>query len=83
MAFDFWKENGLRALVVKSKHKLQGIDNDYDKWYELTKPTEEELERQRQEWMDYRPKLSISHSRLPDAGAVFKGAAGFHFQPDL
>ena len=43
VAFDFWKENGLRALVVKSKHKLQGIDNDYDygEWYELTKPTEE------------------------------------------
>ena len=61
VAFDFWKENGLRALVVKSKHKLQGIDNDYDygEWYELTKPTEEELERQRQEWMDYRPKRSI------------------------
>ena len=29
----------------KSKHKLQGIDNDYDygEWYSLTKPTAEEL----------------------------------------
>lgn len=61
VAFDFWKENGLRALVVKSRHKLQGIDNDYDygEWYELTRPTEEELESQRQQWFDYRPKLSV------------------------
>ena len=61
VAYDFWKENGLRALVVKSRHKLQGIDSDYDygEWYELTKPTEEELARQREEWMDFRPKLSI------------------------
>ena len=46
VALDFWKENGLKALLVKSKHKLQGIDNDYDygEWYSLTKPTAEELE---------------------------------------
>ena len=30
VAMDFWKEHGLKALVVKSKHKLQGLDNDYD-----------------------------------------------------
>ena len=30
VCLDFWKENGLKALLVKSKHKLQGIDNDYD-----------------------------------------------------
>ena len=49
VAMDFWKEHGLKALVVKSKHKLQGIDNDYDysEWYELTKPTDEELAEQR------------------------------------
>ena len=46
VCLDFWKENGLKALLVKSKHKLQGIDNDYDygEWYSLTKPTAEELE---------------------------------------
>ena len=45
VAADFWKENGLKALIKKSCHKLQGLDNDYDysEWYELTKPTEEEL----------------------------------------
>ena len=49
VCLDFWKENGLKALLVKSKHKLQGIDNDYDygEWYSLTKPTAEELEEQR------------------------------------
>lgn len=61
VAWDFYKENGVRALIKKSKHKLQGIDNDYDygEWYELTKPTEEELEQQRQTSFDYEPKLSI------------------------
>ncbi len=61
VAFDFWKENGLKALVLKSKHKLQGIDNDYDygEWYELTRPDEEELEAQRNHRFEYMPKLSV------------------------
>ena len=61
VAYDFWKENGLRALIKKSKHKIQGIDNDYDygEWYELTKPTEEELSEQRATVFEYMPKLSI------------------------
>lgn len=61
VCLDFWKENGLRALLVKSKHKLQGLDNDYDygEWYSLTRPTEEELERQRAEQIPYGPKFSI------------------------
>lgn len=61
VAWDFFKENGLKALVVKSKHKLQGIDNDYDygEWWELTKPTDEELEAQRQTDFAVKPKFSI------------------------
>lgn len=61
VAMDFWRKNGLRALVVKSKHKLQGLDNDYDysEWYNLTKPTEEELAHQRQAEFSFRPKLSV------------------------
>ena len=61
VCLDFWKENGLKALLLKSKHKLQGIDNDYDygEWYSLTRPSNEELERQRQERFDYMPKFSI------------------------
>ena len=61
VAMDFWKENGLRALFVKSVHKIQGLDNDYDygEWYELTKPSEEELERQRQDPMPDGPLFSI------------------------
>mgnify|MGYP000873563049 FL=1 len=60
-AWDFWKENGFRAFVLKSRHKLQGIDSDYDypEWYNMTKTTEEELEAQRQEIFDYNPKLSV------------------------
>ena len=61
VAWDFFKENGLKALVLKSKHKIQGIDNDYDygEWYELTKPTDEELSEQRQAVFLWMPKFSI------------------------
>lgn len=61
VAMDFWKENGLRALIIKSKHKLQGIDNDYDysEWYDLTKPSEEELEAERKAEFSWRPLLSV------------------------
>ena len=61
VAYDFWKENGLKALIKKSKHKIQGIDNDYDyaEWYDLTKPTEEELAAQRTAVFEYMPKLSV------------------------
>lgn len=61
VAMDFWKENGLRALLLKSKHKLQGLDNDYDygEWYALTKPSGEELARQRQETFAHGPRFSI------------------------
>ena len=61
VAMDFWKEHGLKALVLKSKHKLQGIDNDYDysEWYDLTRPTDEELAAQRQKIFDFEPLLSV------------------------
>lgn len=61
VAYDFWKENGLKALIVKSRHKLQGLDNDYDygEWWELTKPSEEELEAQRKKEFPYMPLFSI------------------------
>ena len=61
VAMEFWQKNGLKALILKSKHKLQGLDNDYDygEWYELTKPTKEELEAQKTAKFDYQPKLSV------------------------
>lgn len=61
VAADFGKKHGLKALFLKSKHKLQGLDNDYDygEWYDLTKPTEEELQRQRDGKLPCCPKLSI------------------------
>ncbi len=62
VAVDFWKQHGLKALVLKSRHKLQGLDNDYDygEWYELTKPSQEELAEQRKKLFDFEPKLSIA-----------------------
>lgn len=61
VAMDFGKEHGLKALFLKSKHKLQGLDNDYDygEWYELTKPSEEELLAQKNTHFPYEPKLSV------------------------
>lgn len=61
VAWDFFKENGLRALILKSKHKLQGLDNDYDyaEWWKLTKPTDEDLAAQREYKFKINPKFSI------------------------
>ncbi len=61
VAMDFWREHGLRALIKKSTHKLQGIDNDYDysEWYDLTKPTPEELKQQREHHFPCEPLLSV------------------------
>lgn len=61
VALNFWKDHGLKALVVKSKHKLQGIDNDYDygEWYDLTKPTDQELAAQRSRVFQFEPRLSV------------------------
>ena len=61
VALDFWKENGLRALIKKSCHKIQGLDNDYDygEWYDLTKPTEEDLKAQRETHFEYEPLFSV------------------------
>lgn len=60
-AMDFLMENGLKAFVIKSRHKLQGIDSDYDypEWVSLTRTTEEELAQQRQFMFDYMPRLSV------------------------
>jgi glycosyltransferase involved in cell wall biosynthesis len=60
-AMDFLMENGLKAFVIKSRHKLQGIDSDYDypEWVSLTKTTEEELAQQKEMVFDYMPKLSV------------------------
>ncbi len=61
VALDFGKKHGLKALLLKSKHKLQGLDNDYEygEWYDLTKPTAEELAEQRQTKLAYEPLLSV------------------------
>ena len=61
VAWEFGKKHGLKALFLKSKHKLQGLDNDYDyaEWYNLTKPTQEELNEQRGTGFAYEPLLSI------------------------
>ena len=72
VALEFGKKHGLKALFLKSKHKLQGIDNDYEyaEWYDLTKPAEEELARQRAEDAAGGPVLSLV---MP----VYKAPAGF------
>ena len=54
VAFDYFKKHGLKKLFLKSKNKLQGIDSDYEyaEWYEKTRPTEAELQRQRETVFD-------------------------------
>ena len=62
VAFDYFKKHGLKKLFLKSKNKLQGIDSDYEyaEWYEKTRPTETELQRQRDTvWESTAPLFSI------------------------
>ena len=61
VAVEFGRKHGLKALILKSRHKLQGLDNDYDygEWYSLTSPTPEELEKQRKKTFANPPLLSI------------------------
>ena len=49
VAWDYYKEHGLRALFLKSKNKIEGLDSDYEyaEWFEKTRPAAEELSRQR------------------------------------
>lgn len=62
VAWEYFKKHGLKSLILKSKHKLEGIDSDYEyaEWYEKTKPDEAELKRQREErFPDDAPMFSI------------------------
>ena len=64
VAWEYFQKHGLKALFLKSKNKLEGIDSDYEyaEWYEKTKPAAEELARQRKEaaeWAADGPLFSI------------------------
>ena len=83
VAMDFWKENGLRALILKSKHKIQGLDNDYDygEWYELTKPSEEELERLRKVFN--KPGIQVNQGYLNNLDLRFYNEPARHKLLDI
>lgn len=60
-AFLFLKENGVRAFIKKIGHKVQNLGGGYTygEWYAMTKPSEEELERQKQAAFTDPPKFSF------------------------
>jgi len=63
VVMDNLKDHGLKAVYIKSRNKIKGIDNDYEysEWYEKTKPTAEELKSQREyDWTGKNaPRFSI------------------------
>lgn len=61
VVWDYLRENGLRALIRKSRNKLAGIDSDYEygEWYEKVKPGEEILQKQREKRFEKEPLISI------------------------
>ncbi|SFG36466.1 glycosyltransferase family 2 protein [Oribacterium sp. WCC10] len=61
VAWDCFREQGLRVLWKKAFHRLQGIQEDYDynEWYKKVKVTDSELESQRKENFPVKPKFSI------------------------
>lgn len=58
VSFDFIRENGFRAFAKKAIHKIQKIDEDYDypEWQFKTALSEDEIERQRTAWKDFKFK---------------------------
>lgn len=60
-AFDFLVKEGPKEFLKKTKRKIKGlnVDYDYSEWYELTKTTDEELDKQRSIKFEYEPLLSI------------------------
>jgi len=62
VAWDFYKENGFRALWKKSVHKIAKIDEDYDygEWEVKTRLSAEEIERQKEAWRSFGMKPCIS-----------------------
>ena len=62
VVWDNLTSHGLKAVYIKSKNKIKGLDNDYEysEWYDKTKPTEDDFEKQRQkEWGDNPVKFSV------------------------
>ena len=55
VVLDNFKQHGAKAVYVKSKNKIKGIDNDfaYPEWYERVRPKADELKAQRErDWND-------------------------------
>ncbi len=66
LAYEYYKENGIRAVIDKVRLRLNRLstETDYSEWYEKTLVTEEELELQRNNWRELSfkngyPKFSI------------------------
>lgn len=63
-AFDMLREKGIKEVIRKTKSVFKGlnVDYDYDEWYRITKPTDRELKRQRDNYKNefkVKPKFSI------------------------
>ena len=61
-AIDFLFKEGPLQFIKKARRKLKGIsvDYDYSEWYELTKTTDEEIDKQRTDnSFKFYPKFSI------------------------
>lgn len=55
----YLKKNGFKKLVQRLKKGVNANGMPYDEWYEMHKPTKEQLEEQRQAEFQYQPKFSI------------------------
>ena len=63
-AFDFLLKEGITEFIKKTKRKIKGlqVDYDYNEWYRLTKISNEELKKQKEEYADnfkIKPKFSL------------------------
>lgn len=57
---NYIRDNGISGLMSSARYKMRGPGSAYDGWYRNQhRPTESELQRQRDDVLPYRPVISI------------------------
>ena len=61
VVLDNLKKHGPKAVYIKSKNKIKGLDNDYEygEWFDKVRPTKEELNEQRARTWEHPVTFSI------------------------
>ena len=75
----YLRHYGVKEFFVRLQERIEPEEVPYGPWYEQHRATEETLEKQMEQPGPDQP----GGARLPDAGALPAGNAGFPGSPDL